>query len=90
MLDESGMLDRFVDAILYGDERKKKGKGGEELEPKGMFKHNMNLLYARYHFGINQTGWQSYSGSRVRLCACMAVGHGWVHGCLLQQSRQFG
>ena len=37
MLDESGMLDRFVDAILYGDERKK-GKGGDELEPKGMFK----------------------------------------------------
>ena len=55
MLDKSGMLDRFVDAILYGDERKKKGKGGEELEPKGMFTNNMNLLHTRQHYDINQT-----------------------------------
>ena len=55
MLDESGMLDRFVDAILYGDERKKKGKGGEELEPKGMFKNNIYLLHTTQHSGINQT-----------------------------------
>ena len=34
---------------------KKKGKGGEELEPKGMFKNNIYLLHTTQHSGINQT-----------------------------------
>ena len=57
MVDKLGMLARFVDAILYGDDTKKKGKGGEELEPKGIFENrsNMNLLHAKQHLGINQT-----------------------------------
>ena len=49
------MLHRSVDAILYGDERKKKGKGGQEVEPKCTFKNNMNLWHTIQHSAINQT-----------------------------------
>ena len=65
------MLDRFVDAILYGDERKKKGKGGEELEPKGMFKNNIYLLHTTQHSGIKQT---------VCLAIIQCPGNHWLAG----------